>query len=100
MKHKHYELIIAFANGEEIELKSGDKWFAIRNPSWFDNIEYRIKPKEPKKVSMWQFVCKDSCGYWLSQRFYTSKEEAQKSRLSHCEVLFKLESSHILVEEE
>lgn len=99
MKHKHYELIIAFANGATIELKNGDKWDTARNPSWYDNLEYRIKPKEPKKVSMWQWVYKNSSGYKLTLGFYTTQEKAQDA-YPGTNILRKLESSHILVEEE
>ena len=51
MKHKHYELIIAWANGAEIEYyrNYGDDkiWVNCTNPVWDENREYRIKP-EPK----------------------------------------------------
>ena len=47
-KHKHYELIIAWANGAEIEYKdSFNMWNYHENPIWLINEEYRIKP-EPK----------------------------------------------------
>jgi len=51
MKHKHAELIHAWADGAEIEciIATTDKWFTP-NPkrlSWDDDMEYRIKP-EPK----------------------------------------------------
>ena len=51
MKHKHYELIIAWANGAEIEYyrNYGDDkiWVNCTNPVWDENREYRIK-SEPK----------------------------------------------------
>ena len=48
-RHKHADLIIAWANGEKIEFKNhhGD-WEYFPNPTWKDNIEYRIKPAEKK----------------------------------------------------
>ena len=49
-KHKHYDLIMAWANGAEIEyFAKGDGfecWVDVKNPIW-DNAIYRIKP-EPK----------------------------------------------------
>ena len=52
MKHKHAELIKAWADGAEIQHKGGDgNWYD--SPSyppqmiWYDGTEYRIKP-EPK----------------------------------------------------
>lgn len=49
MKRKHYDLIIAWANGAEIEYSygSGDSkyWKYIENPTWDSHVSYRIKPK-------------------------------------------------------
>ena len=48
MKHKHANLIVAWANGATIEYKNSDGfWSFINNPSWNDHVEYRIKP-DPK----------------------------------------------------
>lgn len=49
MRHKHADLIIAWANGAVIEYLSPHKetWEEISDPTWCLNIEYRIKP-EPK----------------------------------------------------
>lgn len=54
MKHKHAELIKAWADGEVIEQRFTDRnfnynnWESVKNPIWHDcGCEYRIKP-EPK----------------------------------------------------
>jgi hypothetical protein len=49
MKHKHAELIKAWADGAEIEIyMPHGQWVLITNPQWnSENLEYRIKP-EPK----------------------------------------------------
>ena len=50
MKHKHYECIVAFAEGKKIQYKlpSDIQWLDCHNtPMWYLDIEYRIKP-EPK----------------------------------------------------
>ena len=51
MRHKHYDVIVAWANGEEIEyrINSSDFWTLIVDPSWCHSTEYRIKPKIVKK---------------------------------------------------
>ena len=49
--HKHKDVIIAWANGEEIEFRDPDfstQWNPIKVPSWLPDIEYRVKP-EPKE---------------------------------------------------
>ena len=49
-RHKHADVIIAWANGAEIEaLSSADRgWLVTRNPTWSEDVEYRVKPP-PKK---------------------------------------------------
>ena len=48
MKHKHYDCIVAWANGQKIQIReTGGNWEDIDNPSWINGCQYRIKP-EPK----------------------------------------------------
>jgi hypothetical protein len=52
MKHKHYDLIVAWANGAKIECKDYDRrWYAINNPMWHDHTEYRIKPTPQQELA-------------------------------------------------
>ena len=45
-KHKHAEVIKAWADGEEIEMFTCDKtWTPISAPSWLPSWQYRVKPK-------------------------------------------------------
>ena len=47
--HIFKDVIIAWANGEEIEFRNPDfsmEWRSIKNPSWLLDTEYRVKPKE------------------------------------------------------
>lgn len=59
MKHKHADLIHAWADGAEIQLKRIDgTWYDLECPRWHDNNDYRIKP-EPKPdvvkfTTLWQ----------------------------------------------
>ena len=50
MRHKHADLIHAWAEGAEIEYFSlqHHKWRVVDIPIWKDGFEYRIKPKEPE----------------------------------------------------
>jgi hypothetical protein len=42
--HIHKDLIIAWANGADIEVSCGDgAFYEISNPQWLDTLEYRIK---------------------------------------------------------
>ena len=56
MKHKHYDCIVAWAEGKEIQYRRNDRlyyhdyWQDFEKehpPTWFESFEYRIKP-EPK----------------------------------------------------
>lgn len=54
MKHKHAELIKAWADGAKIQLWWADGWVDSENPNWGGEI-YRIKPEpkpEPVRTSM------------------------------------------------
>ena len=44
--HKHADLIKAWADGAEIQIKQGGWWFDIKDPGWYTCEEYRIK-REP-----------------------------------------------------
>ncbi len=49
-KHKHHDLIVAWAKGAKIQALSNTKqdiWWDIDSPKWSETTIYRIKP-EPK----------------------------------------------------
>ena len=73
--HKHRDVIIAWANGEEIEsfvTKLG-MWQPCEHPVWTENCEYRIKPKRVKKEG-WVNVYNDTCAV-----FYPTKAQADET---------------------
>ena len=49
MKHKHYDMIVAWANGARIEARlNGGEWHELTTPAWNGiDTKYRIK-LEPK----------------------------------------------------
>ena len=48
VRHKHADLIIAWANGAEIEYNSDRRgcWEVRGTPQWLGSVEYRIKPEK------------------------------------------------------
>ena len=53
MKHKHCDVIKAWADGAEIQFKCPNDlhWSnAPDNPEWLDKLEYRVKPE---KKQLW-----------------------------------------------
>ena len=76
MKHKHADLIHAWADGAEIQYRHwGSDWKDSRSPTWDVNWEYRIKPEEKKPVVRYLWA-KQVCGDWQISPVYRSKEEA------------------------
>ena len=82
-KHKHAELIKAWADGAEIECycRFTSRWFYKPNPNWSESLEYRIKPK-PKWTPKYRLItayadgiCTDAavpkavCNYHIIQQF-------------------------------
>lgn len=50
MKHKHYDCIVAWAEGKKIQLKwiGSNEWKDAPHPGWSTEYEYRIKPNTIK----------------------------------------------------
>lgn len=45
-RHKHADVIHAWAEGAEIQKFCGDGWYNDSDtPEWFEDCEYRIKPR-------------------------------------------------------
>lgn len=49
--HKHRDVIIAWANGAQIQFLDGDKWINCHDhaPRWHEEMRYRVKPKIVKR---------------------------------------------------
>jgi|SRR5690606_2039480 len=50
-RHKHADLIIAWANGEKIQyyFPRGNCWLDC-DPTWNEDVEYRVKPRVVHKI--------------------------------------------------
>jgi hypothetical protein len=78
MKHKHAELIKAWADGAQIQRQNSiGKWVNEAHPVWLDDNNYRIKPEEKQPVVRWLWA-KLVFGEWMISPVYRSKEEASK----------------------
>lgn len=56
-QHKHAELIKKWADGAEIQVFDGffnHDWVDCYNPSWDDDLEYRIKNKFQELIDAWK----------------------------------------------
>ena len=54
--HKHAELIKAWADGAEIEAWDCGFWYAAKDPTWQENMKYRIKPEPKPDVRLFTYV--------------------------------------------
>lgn len=59
-RHVHADVIHAWAEGEDVEWRdpSSEKWEPTAPPTrmWREDYEYRIKPKEPKRLANENFI--------------------------------------------
>lgn len=81
-KHKHCEIIIAWANGIKIEYKTreGD-WVDAPSPSWSTGIEYRVKPQ--KTIQMRPYLtCAKAIRVWTSDWERTQERTEQDLHFS------------------
>jgi hypothetical protein len=79
MKHKHAELIKAWADGAQIQVKACNVvWEDRENPYWATDREYRIKPEEKQPIVRWLWA-KLVLGEWMISPVFRSKEEALKT---------------------
>lgn len=85
-KHKHSELIKEWADGAEIQAFDYCGWYTDINPTWRHDVEYRIKPEEPKPVVTYMNVYDlDRVGY-----MYNSIENARSSQANHITYRLKI----------
>jgi hypothetical protein len=50
MKHKHYDCIVAWAGGAEIEVLYETGWTLLEQPFWTEENQYRVKPEPTLKT--------------------------------------------------
>ena len=89
MKHKHAELIKAWADGAEIQVFYNDimTWGGVDKPDWHESLSYRIKPKPP--VVRWLWASKIGRDWRCLDTFLTDAEAVQK--LNYSNLVTKLE---------
>lgn len=100
--HVHKDLIIAWANGAQIQFLSKvhyDWVDCIHPPSWIDDTEYRIKPKA--KVKKYRWVFSDGNEYFgVTAGHYSKDEEDKATGTKTYRFVQKIEASEIEVEED
>jgi hypothetical protein len=89
MKHKHAELIKAWADGAEIEyLTAYGNWVCKEHTTWHEHNEYRIKP-EPKTDEVRFYRLWHEGAYWSDENMANVKVtfDGETGKLKSVEVL-------------
>lgn len=75
-RHKHADVILAWAEGAEIERRAGPygDWERADAPHWLESWEYRVKPTTKKyRVALFRYP-----GSQATASLVNSAEEAQR----------------------
>jgi hypothetical protein len=63
VRHKHADMIHAWADGAEIQVLHCDKWIDTPNPLWANGSDYRVKPQPKPDFEVHSYVIYDSLFY-------------------------------------
>ena len=69
-RHKHADLIHAYAEGAEIQKFDHGKWWDDPFPGFFPDVEYRIKTPTVKREGFALLLKDDGGAYFVSTRLY------------------------------
>ena len=80
-RHKHADVIIAWAEGEDVQIWDdvAKRWWGVMNPSFYEDREYRIKPPAKKyRMALFDLHCETSFAKAANNEFEAG--EYEKSR--------------------
>lgn len=60
-RHKHADVIHAWAEGEEVEILDNGQWIDAKTPNFCTMYEYRIKPKTVKREAWVNIYTAEEC---------------------------------------
>jgi hypothetical protein len=96
MKHKHAELIKAWADGAKIEFYNVfQEWVDADNPEWKEGCIYRIKPEPKPDVIDYFCVTKHAINNFMPNIVWTVKNRANLKLIFDGET-GKLKSSEVI----
>ena len=86
-RHIHADVIHAWAEGEEIQIKVDGEWLTlptgeiISDGMFYPSSEYRIKPKKTVKKEGWVLkYCRGVIGeYHVCEKIFETEDEARKA---------------------
>jgi hypothetical protein len=92
MKHKHYDMIVAWASGAKIQIEETDgTWSDIEGPSWYGHNHYRIKPEPKPDFCTYSTIMFGNTGIQSTMRYGTDNVkftyDGESRKLKSAEVL-------------
>ena len=94
MKHKHYDCIVAWAEGKKIQVKEYGStiWEDLHcTPSWSSHVNYRIKPEPKPDFSTYLTVVRNHTGNQTPLRYHSDNVkftyDGETGELKSAEVL-------------
>lgn len=87
---KHFDVLRAYANGKEIEVKDLENWYDIEDPSFERNEEYRVKPSNdqssesymPRYGDMYFII--DDDGYTFTRKWLDDPVDIRRFDFGNC----------------
>jgi len=78
MKHPHYDVIVAWADGATIEYFNTleEQWQRLDGSDFYPQLKYRVKPAEKVVRWLWAYLSVVK-GRWATNRDYMTDGEAR-----------------------
>ena len=93
MKHKHYDIIVAWAAGAKIQVVHGLVWEDSPFPAWITDAIYRIKPEV--KPDVVQYACIEKNAFHIEPVESTTKNvkmvfDGETNKLKYVELIARV----------
>ena len=90
MKHKHYDVIVAWAEGKEIQHIWHGKWHdwdTSNTPGFYEECEYRIKPEPKPDVVREVFMTSSTTSWCYTNPNLRLTFDGETGKLKQAEVI-------------
>jgi hypothetical protein len=102
MKHKHYDCIVAWAEGKQIQCNNPDRdgsedWEDEAEPCWYNFCDYRIKPEpKPDIVKIFYLESHPFLGLRFSEEVTPIKDKTKRISCTFDSITGKLKAAEVI----
>jgi len=101
MKHKHYDVIVAWAEGKQIQVKafSNSDWDDVdmNGEEWYECYQYRIKPEpKPDYVKIFYLESHPFLGLRFSEEINPVQDKTKRISCTFCGETNILKSAEVV----